>query len=151
MNLIMYSDGLCEPRNPGGVCTYGWVAEYDGKEVAYQRGYITEGAKATNNLSEYTAIIHAIAWVWHREMWTEEILFRTDSQLVIRQLQGEWAVKAESIRPLYERARRGLDRLTRYQLEWVPREQNERADVLSRQAYRAHLQQHGLACVATQL
>ena len=149
--LIIYSDGLVEPRNPGGVGAWGWAANRDGKEMAYQFGAEMENPTNTNNKFEYLAFIHAVAWVWKFELYGEEILFRTDSQLVIRQLEGKWAVKAESIRPHYERARRGLAPLKNYRLEWVRREQNVRADELANSAYQEHVQKHGQACVAQQM
>lgn len=142
-HLTIYTDGLCEPLNPGGVATSGWSVLEDGQEVMYEARYLTEGKGSTNNFAEYMALIRAIAWVWKFELYEEEILFRTDSQLVIRQLEGQWAVKAESIRPHYERARRGLAPLKHYRLEWVRREQNSRADELSNIAYRGHVQEHG--------
>ena len=151
MTLIVNSDGLCEPRNPCGGNTAGWSVMKDGQEVMYEARYLMEGEGSTNNFAEYMAIIRALAWVWKFELCGEEILFRTDSQLVIRQLEGKWAVKAESIRPHYERACRGLAPLKNYRLEWVRREQNVRADELSNIAYREHVQKHGQACVARQM
>lgn len=147
MSLIIYSDGLCEPYNPKGVATYGWVAYRDEEEITCGLGFIKEGEGATNNLAEYTALIRAIAWVWKTDQKDEQILFRADSQLVIKQLTGEWRVKSETIRPLYERTQRGLSELSNYDLEWIPSERNMRADALSNQAFYEHIKQHGAACI----
>lgn len=145
--LQIYCDGLCEPSNPGGVATYGWVAFDDKKQVDYEGYFIREGEGATNNLAEYTAVIRAIAYLWKTEQTHTSVEILSDSQLVIKQLRGEWAVRSATIRPLYERALRGLDGLSEFRLVWVPREENIAADEISRLAYRKHVEQHGAACV----
>jgi ribonuclease HI len=61
-------------------------------------------------------------------------LIRGDSQLVVRQLKGEYKVKSKRILPLYVRATELLNELGG-KVEWVPREQNKIADELSRVAY----------------
>ena len=61
-------------------------------------------------------------------------LIRGDSQLVVRQLKGEYKVKSKRILPLYVRAMELLNELGG-KVEWVPREQNKIADELSRVAY----------------
>lgn len=147
MSLVIYCDGLCEPTNPHGVATYGWVAYRDAIEIAKGYNFIKEGEGATNNCAEYTAVIRAIAWLWKTDQHYEPTIIRSDSQLTIKQLTGEWRVKSETIRPLYEKALRGLEGLEQYELEWVRRELNIRADELSRIAYQEHIQSHK-ECVA---
>jgi len=63
---------------------------------------------------------------------------RTDSQLVVNQVNGAWRIKAAPLRPLVEEARRLLADLGG-RLEWIPREANTRADALTYQAYLAAL------------
>jgi ribonuclease HI len=67
---------------------------------------------------------------------------RGDSQLVIRQLNGEYAVKSPRIAPLYARVKELLRFFHNVKLEWVPRELNAEADALSRAAYEEFLREH---------
>lgn len=136
--LIINCDGLCEPRNPGGTATFGWVARRAGTLVASDNAVICRGPQATNNLAEYSAVIAAANWALHWAADGEPILFRTDSQLVVNQVNGQWQVRSPKIAPLCAEARQLLGRLRRshnVRLEWVPRAQNAEADALSRVAY----------------
>jgi ribonuclease HI len=55
---IFYCDGLCEPYNPGGYACYGWLSlDSDGQQIAQGYGGVARGAGATNNISEYSALI----------------------------------------------------------------------------------------------
>jgi ribonuclease HI len=131
--MEIYCDGLCEPTNPGGHACYGFVALEEGKELAARYGYIGSGEGMTNNLAEYTAVIEALKWGYtqgHRGF-----TIKTDSQLVVKQVSGEWQIKAGHLRPLAERIRNGMRFCEATTLLWVPREQNTRADRLSRIAY----------------
>jgi ribonuclease HI len=88
----------------------------------------------TNNKAEYHGLIlalrHALA------MGAETITVHGDSQLVLRQLAGEYAVKAPGLKPLHEEARSLLGKFRQAKLEWVRREQNAEADQASRDALR---------------
>ncbi len=130
---IIYADGLCEPRNPGGYGAWGWIAfDLAGHIVASDHGCIGHGAGITNNRAEYCAFIYALEYA--REQGWRGITVRGDSQLVINQILGHWACNAPALQPLCTTARR-LVELTQATLEWVPREQNAQADLLSRRAY----------------
>ncbi|UXD21803.1 ribonuclease H [Ignicoccus pacificus DSM 13166] len=138
MVLYLYFDGLCEPKNPGGVATYGFVIrDESGKVICKGKGAIGAGFLGdvtTNNIAEYTALIKALECLREKGI-KDKVIIRGDSQLVIRQLKGEYSVRSERIKPLFQRAKellRGLD----YVLEWVPRRLNEEADALSREAFR---------------
>lgn len=145
---LVYFDGLCEPRNPGGVAAYGFVvcSEDSGEALYSEGGVLASGKKATNNLAEYGACGRAMGWVADNmpEARGGGLTVRGDSQLVIRQLCGEWSVSSPAILPLYRRALelrdalRGDNGSTPPSLEWVPREDNELADALSVEAYVAH-------------
>jgi ribonuclease HI len=62
------------------------------------------------------------------------ILIRADSRLVIEQLNGQCACQSESLKTHHAKAQQ-LMRLTQARVEWIPREQNQEADGLSRKAY----------------
>ncbi len=131
--ITLYFDGLCRPRNPGGVATYGYVIYVDGTKVKNGYGVVGSGTGMTNNVAEYSALRHAVEWV--RENCTEdEMVIKGDSQLVIHQLNGTWQVKSETSKKFIPEIRRLLEgRKTRF--VWIPREQNNEADQLSNVAY----------------
>jgi len=136
--VVINCDGLCEPVNPGGTATYGFVARR-GAEVLFEDfGVVARGPTATNNLAEYTAVIKALEWADGAVPPGEPVVVRTDSQLVVQQLNGEWAVRSPKIWPLHKRAQIALAQLRRQhnvRVEWLPRERNEEADRLTRKAY----------------
>jgi ribonuclease HI len=143
--LVVYFDGLCEPVNPGGVAAYGFVVYRDGERLHAGRGIAGAGYlgdDVTNNVAEYTALIKALEWLVEKGFSKEELLVRGDSQLVIRQLKGEYAVRSPRITPLYARVRGLLQSFRSVKLEWVPRELNAEADTLSRVAYKEFLLEH---------
>ena len=64
MVIEVYFDGLCEPVNPGGLATYGFVIYIDGRKVCEGCGVICGfDRNATNNIAEYTALIKALKWL----------------------------------------------------------------------------------------
>lgn len=75
----------------------------------------------TNNEAEYAAIIAALELA--RAERLDGVLIRSDSQLCVRQITGEWQIKEERLRPLCARAARLLADLGG-RIEWVPRERN---------------------------
>jgi ribonuclease HI len=137
-HVTVWFDGACEPQNPGGHGTYGIIiaASDDGATLVTDRGYIGHGEGVTNNVAEYTALIEALDYV-HEHAPTAQVTVHGDSQLVIRQLTGEYRVKSERLQPLWREATQ-LARNLNITFEWVPREQNEHADGFSRRAYHEH-------------
>jgi len=137
--LVLYFDGLCEPVNPGGVATYGFVVkDEDGNVVCKGKGLVGAGMlgdDVTNNVAEYTALIKALECLRERGYEDAEVLVRGDSQLVIKQLKGEYKIRSKRLEPLYKKARELLSSF-KVELEWVPRRLNEEADSLSREAFR---------------
>lgn len=130
-----YFDGLCEP-NPGGVATYGFVILEDGKKVHEGHGLAAtpKSSQATNNVAEYTGLLHALEWlVAHPSQGP--IVVRGDSDLVIRQVKGEFKVKSSLLAPLHGRVRDLADQVPGVKFEWVPRERNSDADRLTNLAF----------------
>lgn len=149
MAVITYCDGLCEPRNPGGIATYGWVAYLNGEKIHEECAVVCSGPGATNNVAEYSAVIAALEWLVKKGYARESIKIRSDSQLCMYQLDGIYAVRSERIRPLYERAKALSRKFRRITFEWVPREKNQVADALSRKAYAEHQMQANFSAVKT--
>ncbi len=143
-SLVLYFDGLCEPKNPGGVATYGYVIYRGTKKLC--EGFGTVGAglfgdDVSNNVAEYTAMIKGMERLL-ASGYTGPLNVRGDSQLIIRQMQGRYAVRAKRLAALHEKAKRLAASFERVDFEWIPRERNEEADLLSRRALEAFLSEH---------
>lgn len=138
--LVLHFDGSCFPVNPGGVCTFGWhIDTPDGKRVNEESGVCTDRPdhERTNNLAEWEGLCDALQWLEEAKVTAGRLLIRGDSMLVINQMAGRWKIKAAHLRELYKEATRRLKAVCpskRWQAVWIPREQNARADKLSRQA-----------------
>ena len=128
-----YFDGLCEPKNPGGVATFGFVVTRDGKTLHEGHGLAatpyTEGA--TNNVAEYTGVLKALEWLLMQGLEKEKVVVRGDSELIVKQLKGEYKVKSPLLAPLYWRARELFAEMPTLRLQWVPRHENADADRLA--------------------
>lgn len=133
-DAVIYCDGACEPVNPGGVATFGWVAYWKGQERKRACGVVCEGDGATNNVAEYSALIEALQYLSNKG-YQGAVTVRSDSQLIVNQLAGKWGVKSPSILPYYQHAKSLASKFQQVQYEWIPREQNTKADELSKQAY----------------
>lgn len=134
--ITIYFDGLCRPKNPGGVATYGYLIYQDGKKVKSGYGVIGSGAGMTNNVAEYTALKQAAEWVSQNNP-DKEIVIKGDSQLVILQMNGTWQVRSATSKKFVPEIRRLLEGRNTHFI-WIPREQNIEADELSNLAYNQH-------------
>ncbi len=83
----------------------------------------------TNNYAEYTALVRGLEVALENNV--ENVWIRTDSQLMVRQLQGQYKVKSDSIKDLYATAMVLLKKFSKVRIEHVMREQNKRADELA--------------------
>ncbi|RLE88709.1 MAG: ribonuclease H [Thermoprotei archaeon] len=134
--IVVYFDGACEPINPGGVATYGFVIYRGDRRLHKGSGVAAVGEGATNNVAEYTALIRALEWLVEHGYVEGKLVVRGDSQLAIRQLSGLYAVRSPRIRPLYGQVVRLLRNFKQVKFEWIPRNLNWEADALSREAFR---------------
>lgn len=88
--------------------------------------------EATNNVAEYTAILKAIEAAG--ALGAGQITIYSDSELLVRQLNGQYKVKSEQIRPLFTRAFEMLSGFESWQVKHIVREQNKQADDLVNRA-----------------
>jgi ribonuclease HI len=88
--------------------------------------------KATNNVAEYEGLILGLGEALERG--ANRVSIRADSEVLVRQIKGEYRVRAAHLRPLHERATAMLGRFQERNLEHVRREQNARADALANEA-----------------
>jgi ribonuclease HI len=124
--LVIYTDGA-SLGNPGPMGV-GIVVLRDGIVVEELSEYIGNG---TNNIAEYSAVIKALETA--HGMGEMKVHVRTDSQLLVRQLNGEYKVRDLKLRPL----KRRVDELCHgieVHFEHIPREKNSEADKLSKEA-----------------
>ena len=137
-------DGLCEPRNPGGVATYGFTIKRGGKMIHQESG-IAEAEpwtlEASNNVAEYSGIVRALQWLVDHGFRESPVIVRGDSKLVINQLKGAFKVKAPRIVELYKRSADLAALFPHIQFEWVDRSLNSEADLLSRVAYAKYMRE----------
>lgn len=134
MTVTVNVDGLVEPRNPG-VGTYGFTIYEGSKKLAEGSGLA--GRYVTSNYAEYTALVEALKRL--KLMRVEgDILVKSDSKLLVGQMTGEWAVKGGIYLEKLKEARDLLNAFGSIRFEWIPREQNQEADLLTRLAYEKH-------------
>ncbi|MFA5894147.1 MAG: ribonuclease HI family protein [Candidatus Shapirobacteria bacterium] len=133
MKVSVFTDG--GSRGNPGHSGFGVVIYDDSKQIiAKLSKYI---GIHTNNEAEYSALVEALFWLRDNSALHSitAVTFYADSQLMIRQLQGRYKVKAENIKPLFNQAKSLLDSLNlTYQFSDIPREQNSLADELANQA-----------------
>lgn len=134
MPIDIYCDGLVEPVNPGGWACWSFVAMNNGKTLHSDSGCLGQGEGMTNNIAEYESVLRALLWAYKNKHTAPRIY--SDSQLVVCQVSGKYKCNKPYLAVLRERVRKGLS-MTGGTLEWVPRERNEIADGLTREAYHA--------------
>ena len=83
----------------------------------------------TNNFAEYSALLTALRFAVFTRC--EDLQVYADSELVVKQITGEYQVKNEGIRLLYNRAVRWIDLIPRFSIHHVRRENNKEADKLA--------------------
>lgn len=138
--VIAHFDGLCEPRNPGGVATVAWAIKGDDKRILREfYGVLADGGpRATNNWAEYVSLGKLLRYLLETN-FAGTVLILGDSKLVVNQVNGGWQVGAAHLKPLVARCQSLIDELKfkgrRVMLNWVPREENEAADSLSEHAF----------------
>lgn len=134
----IHFDGACEPVNPGGVATGGWIVRDCGQMLLAQSRMFKRGEGATNNYAEWCALGCGLrALLTHRDMILANHLYiYGDSMLVINQLNRKWKCNKEHLRKLRDRCEELLKDIgMMWTAEWIPRECNSEADELSREAY----------------
>ena len=85
--------------------------------------------RATNNVAEYYALIGALDYAQSQNI--SRLAVRSDSELLVRQMQGRYKVKSPDLKPLHERAQKMARALAHFEIAHVRREQNSEADELA--------------------
>ena len=128
MSHVLYCDGAS--RGNPGPASYGF-ALLDGRGgLVVERGEAL--GTATNNVAEYRGLIAGLEAAVAAGVADLEV--RLDSLLLVRQVSGEYRVKAPGLKPLHRRAVGLLAVIGRARIVHIPREQNSRADALANAA-----------------
>lgn len=115
--------------NPGPAAYAVIVRGADGKRIA---GISKRIGRKTNNIAEYYALVAALDYAGANGI--RALRVRSDSELLVRQMQGRYRVKNADLKPLHERAQKLVRGLDYFVIEHVPREQNSEADLLANAA-----------------
>jgi len=117
-------------RGNPGPASYGVVIrDPRGQVVAKLKKYI---GRSTNNVAEYYGLIAALDYAQQHAI--RALRIESDSELLVRQMQGQYKVKSPELRPLYERARKMAQAFDTFKIDHVYREQNAEADALANEA-----------------
>lgn len=128
MRAIIFSDG--GSRGNPGKAAIGYTIQNAKQETVFECG-MNIGI-GTNNVAEYTALIEALRKA--KELEFDEISVFLDSQLVERQIKGEYRVKSPELIPLFEKLINEINTFKNFEMSHVKRELNKRADKLVNEA-----------------
>ena len=126
--LTMYIDGASS-GNPGPAGIGIVILDQDARQVGKISSYI---GRRTNNFAEYSALVRALKVAIYFK--TKVLKIRTDSELVVKQLNGEYRVKNDQIKKLHEEAVKLIRSIQNFKIEHIPRTQNDKADYLAKKA-----------------
>lgn len=128
--LTIYTDGASK-GNPGPAAI-GVVIEDESGQVINQIS--RRIGEATNNRAEYLALIAGVEEA--ARLGAEHVEVRSDSELLVRQIAGQYRVKNPELKRLFEQVQRLIRKFQSFSIVHIPRGQNKAADALSRRALR---------------
>lgn len=134
-------DGGIRGGNPGGLPSYGIVIA-DEVGIVLELSGVLPSAKKTNNVAEWEAMRMTLVNCWALQHQWDELIVVGDSQLVIKQLNGEYAVNADHLKDIHNICTGILKKMRIVKevvVEWSGRETNERADELAGKAYERYV------------
>lgn len=126
MDCLIHIDGGAR-GNPGPAAAGVTITTPDGTEPLFEAGFWL-GA-TTNNVAEYQGLLHALKAA--DRLGCRGLDIRSDSELMVKQIKGQYRVKAPHLKPLYQEAIAALARCERWSVGHVRREGNKRADQLA--------------------
>ena len=113
--MEVYVDGGCK-NNPGQM-RIAVTVPATGFSVVKELG------NGTNNKAEYLSLLYALIYVKHLQP-KEKVVIKSDSSLVVNQINGHYKVKSNSVKQLYQKAIRLLQQLPNVKVVYTPREEN---------------------------
>ena len=133
MKVIVFSDGACR-GNPGQGAIGGVIK--DDKNCVLAELSLCIG-QCTNNIAEYKALIAVLQKA--KDFGALQVEALADSELLVKQVQGKYAVKSSLLRPLYLQVVALASSFLVFTIKHIPRDQNKRADELANLAFRSFL------------
>jgi len=115
--------------NPGPAAYGVVIRDPKGEVVAKLKKYI---GRMTNNVAEYYGLIAALDYMQSRGV--KALRIESDSELLVKQMRGQYKVRSPELQPLFERARKMSAALESFRIDHVYREQNREADALANEA-----------------
>ena len=132
--VVVHFDGACQPPHARGIATWAFTVEGEGLDhEASGLAASPFSAESTNNVAEYSGAIHALEFLLEKG-YRGAVTVLGDSELVIRQMSGEYAVRKEHLKPYHARLRALAGQLPGVRFFSIPREENSRADELTKRA-----------------
>lgn len=126
--VTIYTDGGSR-GNPGPAAAGFILAEPDGTQIQSKALFL---GQATNNVAEYTAVIKALEAA--KQIGAKRLMVFSDSELLVKQVNGQYKVKSEQIRPLFRQTTDLINEFEDCEVKHVTREKNKQADELVNQA-----------------
>jgi phosphoribosylglycinamide formyltransferase-1 len=126
--IIAHIDGGSR-GNPGPAAAGFIITTPPGNQIDARAFFL---GKTTNNVAEYTALIKALEAI--KQTGAEQSTIFSDSELLVRQINGQYKVKSEQIKPLFRQAMSLLEQLNNWKVKHISREKNKEADKLVNQA-----------------
>jgi ribonuclease HI len=128
VKVVVHVDGGAR-GNPGPAAAAAVVRSPDGDVLDEASEFL---GVATNNVAEYRGLLLGLARA--KALGADEVEVVNDSELVAKQVNGDYKVKHAAMRPLYAEAMQALRDFERWSIRSVPRAQNADADALVNQA-----------------
>ncbi|MFA4967106.1 MAG: ribonuclease HI family protein [Candidatus Margulisiibacteriota bacterium] len=133
MKVEVFCDGAS--RNNPGESGIGIVIKSGGKVLLEVSDYI---GQTTNNIAEYMALIRGLEEALL--LGAREAAFFCDSELLVKQINGEYKVKNEGLKPLHLHAKKLISKFKKFEINHTRRENNAHADELANKG----IDEHGL-------
>lgn len=123
-NTSIFIDGASDSNENGGIGVV--LRPIKGEEILISRAI----GKATNNEAEYRSLITAIEESLKNNFKNIEI--NSDSELLVKQVNGQYKVRAANLKPFYDLVIKSIKKLDSFTISWVSREENSLADELAK-------------------
>ena len=126
MKLTIHFDGGSR-GNPGPASAGVVIAASDTGKPLHEAGYFL--GRCTNNVAEYQGLLHSLQQA--KALNATALDIHSDSQLLVRQITGQYRVKSPDLKPLYQEAIKRLSTFDDWKIQHVLRDKNQRADELA--------------------
>ena len=124
--VLIYTDGASR-GNPGPSSAGFVVYTQHNQKTIYETAFLL--GTQTNNFAEYSAVLEALKMSAQNQI--QNLIIKSDSELLVKQLSGLYKVKSLSLKKLYRECKKWEREIPQVQFQHIPREQNKRADALA--------------------